>query len=471
MTLIPKLQQIVGVQHVLTGADAAPFGRDWTGKYSGQPSCVVQPANTGEVSQVVKLAAATQTPVVPVAGNTGLAGGTYAKDAIMLSVARLNRICEINVSARTARVEAGVVLGALHEAAEEKDLIFPLIFGARGSAMIGGVLSTNAGGSNVLRYGNTRVLCLGLEVVLPSGEVMNLMSALHKDNSGYDLRDLFIGAEGTLGIITGAILKLMPKPNAYATAMVSVPSLVQALSLLNKLQKATGGLVEAFEYMPRTYMERLATCRPDLRPPFEKAYDINILVELGATAPRDVTPDTNGDLPLVRLLEDILAAMFDEGLVLDAVVARSDAQRKEMWQRRELAAEITLSRLPIVDSDIALPLDGIATFLEKIEARLPRLDRGAETITVGHLGDGNLHYAIWPSSDDPALMDRLREAVEDVVAELGGSFSAEHGIGLSKKNTMMRRKDRVALCVMRQIKRAIDPQDIMNPGKMLPEPE
>jgi FAD/FMN-containing dehydrogenase len=335
--------------------------------------------------------------------------------------------------------------------------------------MIGGVLSTNAGGSNVLRYGNTRALCLGLEVVLPDGRVMDLMGALHKDNTGYDLKDLFIGAEGTLGLITAAVLKLMPKPRAHATAMVAVPALPDALTLLNRLQDETGGAVEAFEYMPADYMARLAACRPDLRPPFATPHAVNILVEVGATAPRDALPLPDGSLPVVTHLEETLAAMMADGAVLDAIVARSEAQRAEIWERREAAAEITFSRGPIVDSDIALPLDGVVPFLERMQVLLPRIDPAAETITVGHLGDGNLHYAVWPSRDDAALKDAVRETVEDVVAALGGSFSAEHGIGLSKKSTMARRKDPVALAVMAQIKAAFDPHGIMNPGKLLPE--
>jgi len=454
---------------VLTGADATPYGQDWIGKYPSQPRAVVRPADSAEVSAVMKLAAQTGTAIVPVSGNTGLAGGTCAEGVLMISLARMNAIRKINTSARSAVVEAGVILSDLHAAAEAVGLTFPLFFGARGSAMVGGALSTNAGGSNVLRYGNTRALCLGIEVVLPSGQVMNLMSALHKDNAGYDLRDLFIGAEGTLGIITAAVLKLHPKPRAYATAMVAVPTLDQALDLLNRLQEATGGAVEAFEYMPRGYMERLKKFHPELRPAFDVPHDVNILVEVGATAPRDATPGPDGAVPVVEHLQDILAQMFDQGLVQDAAVARSQAQRAEMWARRELAAEITLNQLPIVDSDIAVPLDRIGDFLERIGARLPTLDGAAETLTVAHLGDGNLHFAVFPSRDDPMHLDMIREAVEDVVADLGGSFSAEHGIGLSKKSTMARRKDPVALAVMGQIKKALDPQGIMNPGKVLPD--
>ena len=468
MDLIAELRAALGDAQVLTGADAARKAQDPTGKYRWQPLALVRPADTVEVAAVLRLAGAAGAAVVPVSGNTGLAGGTRAEGAIMLSLERMNRIREIRPDARVAVVEAGVVLSRLHEAAEAHGLYFPLWFGARGSAMVGGALSTNAGGSNVLRYGNTRALCLGLEVVLADGRVMNLMGALHKDNSGLDLKDLFIGAEGTLGVITAAVLKLVPKPAAYATAMVAVPSLPAALDLLNRLQSATGGAVEAFEYMPRSYMERYAICNPKARPPFAETHEVTILVEVGATAPRDAVPGPDGTVPVVALLEATLEAMMAQGLVLDGVVARTGAQRTEMWARREAAAAITFTRQPLVDNDIAVPLDKVETFVRRMEQRLPEVDPGAESITVAHLGDGNLHYTVWPTSGDAALHDRLREAVEDIVAELGGSFSAEHGVGTSKLTTMTRRKDPVALDVMRAIKTALDPQGLLNPGKVMP---
>ncbi len=468
MNLIEQLARICGAAHVFTGKDAARYGTDWMGKYVAQPLAVVRPGDTTEVAAVMRLASKTGTPVVPIAGNTGLVGGTHALDALMLSVERLNRVREIRPDARVAIVEAGVVLSKLHDAAEPHGLVFPLFFGARGSAMIGGNLSTNAGGSNVLRYGNTRALCLGLEVVLPDGEVMDLMSALHKDNSGYDLKDLFIGAEGTLGIITAAVMKLVPKPRAYATAMVAARSLPDALVLLNRLQAATGGMVEGFEFMPRSYMMRLKEVLPDLVPPLGYDHDVTILVELGATAPRDVDPLENGTIPVTALLEDTLAALIDDGVAIDAAVAQSDAQRLAMWKIRECAAEISLGRKPIIDTDVCVPLDKVAAFMDRVLMRLRNLDPEADTITVCHLGDGNLHFSVWPTSQDPDAHDIIREMVEDVTLDLGGSFSAEHGIGLSKLSSMTRRKDKVALKVMRQIKQALDPNGIMNPGKVIP---
>ncbi|MDW4548375.1 FAD-binding oxidoreductase [Defluviimonas sp. D31] len=471
MTLIERLVEIVGPANVLTGADMAPYRDDWTGRYRSEPRAVLRPATTAEVAAILRLASAEAFAVVPAGGRTGLTGGTEAEGALMLSLERMNRIRAIRPEARTAVVEAGVILSSLHDAAAALDLYFPLWFGARGSATIGGALSTNAGGSNVLRYGSTRALCLGLEVVLADGRVMDLMSELHKDNSGYDLKGLFIGAEGTLGVITAAVMKLVPAPRAHATAMLAAPSLAAALALLNRLQRATGGLVEAFEFMPRDYMEQLRDRRPDLGQPFAEIHDVTILVELGATAPRDTDPGADGSVPLTGLLEETLGAMLEEGLVLDAVIATSEAQRAAIWARREAAAEIATGVGHAVDLDVALPLDRVETFLARLKDGLHTLAPGAVTNTVGHLGDGNIHLAIFPGREDSALDDRITEAVEDIVADLGGSFSAEHGIGLSKLGSMRRRKDPVALDMMRAVKAAFDPKGILNPGKTVPEPQ
>ncbi len=469
MTLITDLARALGPANVLSGADTARFAKDWTGNYTASPVAVARPATTEDVAATLRIAADYDVPVIPVSGLTGIVGGAMTNGGLMLSLERMNRIREIRPDARVAVVEAGVILSSLHDAADAQGLYFPLWFGARGSAMIGGVLSTNAGGSNVLRYGSTRALCLGLEVVLADGRVLNLLSALHKDNSGYDLKDLFIGAEGTLGVITAAVMKLVPKPRAYATATLALRSLPDALILLNRLQEATGGAVEAFEFMPKSYMRRLAEARPDIRQPFTPMQDITILVEIGATAPRDATPCPDGSLPVVSLLEDTLADMMAQGMVLDAQIARSDAQRRAMWHIRELAGEITYARKPAIDTDVSLPLDHVATFLDRIHARLPTLDAGADTLTVAHLGDGNIHFTVFPTRDSADLHDAVVSAIEDVVQDLGGSFSAEHGVGLSKRASMARRKDPVAVAVMRSIKSALDPENRMNPGKILPD--
>ena len=468
MGLIAELTARFGAGHVLTGADTARFVGDWTGKYTAAPLAVVRPGSTAEVAETLRLAARHGVPVVPVGGGTGLVGGSMTTGGLMISLERMNRIRELRPEARLAVVEAGVVLSRLHDAADAAGLNFPLWFGARGSAMIGGVLSTNAGGSNVLRYGSTRALCLGLEVVLADGRVLNLMSELHKDNSGYDLKSLFIGAEGTLGIITAAVMKLVPKARAHATATLVARSLPDALTLLNRLQESTGGLVEAFEFMPGSYMDRLSVVRPDLGQPFGAVHDVTILVELGSTSARDCVPGPDGSLPLVTLLEDALAAMMEDGVVLDAVFATTEAQRRPMWARREAAAELTQGWLPSIDTDVAVPLTAVDAFMRQALARLRDIDPDAQTLTVAHLGDGNLHFTIFPTDDDPALGDAILTAVEDVVQDLGGSFSAEHGVGLSKRASMARRKDPVALDVMRSLKALLDPGNLLNPGKILP---
>jgi len=466
--VLDEIGRIIGPDYVVTGGDAAPWSQDWSGLIRWQPLAVVRPATTSEVAAIVRLANVRRLPIIPVSGNTNLVKGTMAEGALMLSLDRMSAIREIRDEARVAIVEAGVILSRLHEAAAVQDLIFPLSFGARGSAMVGGVLSTNAGGSNVLRYGNTRDLCLGLEVVTPTGDVMNLMSALHKNNSGYDLRHLMIGAEGTLGIITAAALKLFPRPRVYATAMVAVPSVGAALSLLNRLQDETGGAVEAFEYMPRTFMAALLQRFPEMRPPFEKSHDVNILVELGARAPRDVTPDEAGEVPLCAHLEAVLAGLYEEGLILDATVARSEAQRAEIWARREASAQILRVRKPVVENDIAVATDQMEELIARIQSVSQAIDPEIENTGVAHLGDGNLHYVGWPSRDDPVLCRAVQEAVEREVIALGGSFSAEHGIGLSKLPAMAAHKDAAALAMMRAIKAALDPNGIMNPGKLIP---
>jgi len=468
MDIIERLRGLIGPAHVLTGADCAPWASDWTGTYKGQPLAVLRPANTAEVAAIMALAFETGTPVVPVAGNTGLAGGTHAPGQLMLSIDRMRTIRDIRAEARTAIVEAGVILSQVHDAVAQHGLVFPVTLGARGSAMVGGILSTNAGGSNVVRFGNTREQVLGIEVVLPTGEVLNLMSELRKDNSGFDLRDLFIGAEGTLGIITAAVLKLQPMPVAYATAMVAVPSLGDALTLLNRLQSATGGAVEAFEYLPGRYIDIHLQVHPEARAPFDVRHDINIMLEIGATATRDATLNPDGSLPIVELLEGTLADMIEAGSVSDAVVARTEAQRREMWKRREDAGELSVSRQPVLSMDVALPLDRVESFLTRYEAAYHAIDPEGGGMIVAHLGDGNVHVTMWPTPVGVAQSDTIVQAIEDVIADLGGSFSAEHGIGLSKRKTMARRKDGVALDVMRRIKAALDPAGIMNPGKVLP---
>ena len=456
MPILDDLRTLLGDAHVLTGDDAPQ--RDWTGLYRWRPLALVRPGTTGEVAAVMRLAHEAGAPVVPVGGNTGLNGGTSAEGALMLSLERLNRIRTYSPSARTITAEAGVVVDVLHRHVEGAGLIFPLRFGASGSATLGGVLSTNAGGANVLRYGMVRDLCLGLEVVLADGRVMNLMNALHKDNTGYDLRDLMIGAEGTLGIITGAVMRLEPAPVAHATTLLGMADLEAALALLNRVQAGTGGAVEAFEFMPEAYMARLARVKPDLACPFAPS-PVNILLETATTI--------TGEDPVARL-ETLLLPDLEAGVITEAVIAQSQAQRAKLWAMREAAAEITFTTPDLVDTDISLPLDRLPGFVERMAARIGALDPAAEILMIAHLGDGNIHYTVYPGTSGPALKAEMRAAIAEQTVALGGSFSAEHGVGLSKRQTMARHKDPVALEVMRAIKAALDPKGILNPDKVLP---
>lgn len=461
----------LGADYVLTGKDTERWSSDWQGIYTWTPLAVLRPLSTAEVSSAVKIANEKGHKIVPVSGMTGLAGGAFADGAIMISLDRMNKIEQIRPEARIAIVEAGAILSNIHDATDKYDLVFPLTFGAKGSACIGGNLSTNAGGSNVVRYGNTRDLCLGVEVVMPNGDIMNLMSELHKDNSGFNLKHLVIGAEGTLGVITRAVLKLFPKPKAFATAMVAVPSLKDALGLLNRLQQDTGGAVEAFEFMPQSYFDHLTKLKPETRAPFSDRYDVNVLIEIGSTIQAECTPNEDGSVPLIHNFETLLGELFEDELLLDAVIAKNEAERQEMWLRREAAAEVQLHNPPFVNNDVAVPLDKLAEFYDVAHDRVWAILPDAVIHTIAHLGDGNLHFVVELGVQNAHLKNDVMEAVEDVVLQYDGSFSAEHGIGLSKLPSMMRRKDPVALAAMRAIKQALDPDNIMNPGKLLPPSE
>lgn len=464
--LISDLKAIVGDANVLHGATPRDkYDHGWLPQYHGLSQAVVRPITTGEVSGVLKLANARGTPVIPMGGNTGLTGATMAdpeQNAIILTLERMNRILKIKPKASIIRVEAGAILDDIRAAAQAEDLCFPLMFGARGSCMIGGNLSTNAGGSNVLRYGNARDLCLGLEVVLADGRIMNLMSELRKDNTGYDLKNLFIGAEGTLGVITAAVLKLAPQPIEFATAMIAMDHLEDATALLNTLNRESGGAVEAFEFMPKPYCDLLPNAFPNMRPVFDPVPDVTILVELGATAER------NRDV-ITELLESTLMREIEQGRAKDAVISQNETQRAEMWLRRESTFEVAHQKGPTLDTDVALPLDKVAEFVKRANAQTARIAPESTPIYVAHLGDGNVHYSLWGVCDDAVLHGNLVETIENIVADLGGSFSAEHGIGLMKRSTMARRKDPIALGVMHGIKNLLDPNNIMNPGKLLPQ--
>lgn len=471
LRFLKSVEEEIGSSYVLTGTDTAAWACDWTGDWRGEPLLVARPGSTEELARILRLASAARQPVVPASGRTGLTGGSMAEGAAVISLDRMNRIRAVKPDARVMIAEAGVTIHRLQEEAALHDLHFPLSFGARESAMIGGALSTNAGGSNVLRYGSAREQCLGLEVVMADGRVLDLMSELHKDNSGYALRHLFIGAEGTLGIITAATLKLVSKPREYGTAMIAMPSIGAALKLLGILHDAMPGAVEAFEYMPRRFIKAYLQKIHGAREPFGAPFEHCVLVEVARHSVTDADDVLDGSSSLSSRLESVLGQGLQDGIVLDAVIAQSEAQRRDMWAVREAAAHVTLDRHPCVDTDVAVPLDCVEPFLLAARARILELDPQSDDLAVAHLGDGNIHYTALPSRSDPALCDAMRAAIDEEAIKLGGTFSAEHGIGLLKLSSMRTHKNSVALETMRAIRLALDPFAILNPGKTIPDAE
>ena len=466
--VIDGLRKIVGEPALLTEPkDVEPYVQDWRGIYVGETAAVVRPANTEQVAAVVKLCAETGTPIVPQGGNTGMCMASVPRaghNEIVVSLARMNRILEVDPLNNTLTAEAGVVLANIHQAADEADRLFPLSLGAQGSCMIGGNLSTNAGGVNVLRYGNTRDLVLGLEVVLPDGRIWNGLRGLRKDNTGYDLKHLFVGAEGTLGIITAAVLKLFPKPAVSATAWIAVGDPQAALELLALLRRHFGDRINAFELISRNCLDLVLRHIPGTRDPLPSPHDWHVLTELADSRPGDA---------LQKALEAALATALEQGLVLDATIAESGAQAEALWRIRESLPEAARGESGMLyRHDIAVEVSAIPEFIREagpaLEARFP----GANVICFGHLGDGNLHYNAYipgRARSDAAAREAhdVTDLVYDIVQRYGGSFSAEHGIGLAKVAELKRYKSAVELDLMRSIKRTLDPQDLMNPGKVL----
>jgi D-lactate dehydrogenase (cytochrome) len=464
--LPPRLAAIVGAAHVLTDtAETTPYATDWRKRWFGKALAVVKPATTDEVARVVRLCGETRTAIVPQGGNTGLCGGATPDGSgrqIVLNLSRMNRVRAIDTVNNTLTAEAGCVLASLQEAADEAGRLFPLSLAAEGGCEIGGNLSTNAGGVQVLRYGNTRDLTLGLEVVLPSGVIWDGLRGLRKDNTGYDLKQLFIGAEGTLGVITAAVLKLYPKPRAQATAFAALGSVPDALRLLTHMQSRAGDRLTAFELMS-DFCVRLARKHfPRLPAPLAAAYPQYVLLELS---------DTQGE-GMGVLLENALGEAIEEGIALDATIATSGAQVRQLWQLRENMSDAQALEGPNVKHDISIPISRIAEFVAACDARLARAFPGIRMVTFGHVGDGNLHYnAAHPDGGDPAAFlartGEINRIVHDTVAEHGGSISAEHGLGQYKRGEILRYKSAVEMDLMRTVKRAIDPLGIMNPGKVL----
>ncbi|MBL8461987.1 FAD-binding oxidoreductase [Thauera aminoaromatica] len=462
-----RLRAIVGAANVLDGeTDMAPFLSDWRGRYHGRARAVVRPRDTAEVAAVVAACAQAGVAMVPQGGNTGLCGGaTPLADgaAVVISLARLDRVRALDPDNDTLTVEAGCTLAAVQEAAQAAGRLFPLSLASEGSCLIGGNLSTNAGGVQVLRYGNTRDLVLGLEVVLPDGRVWDGLRGLRKDNTGYDLKQLFIGAEGTLGIVTAAVLKLFPAIRTRATAWVAVADPRAAVRLLGLLRAACGDRVSAFEIVGRTALGLVLRHIPGARDPLAGAPAWTVLVELS---------DPAVDAPLEAQLEAVLGEAVAQGLASDAAVAASVAQARALWALREDISEAQRIEGVSIKHDVSVPVSRIPEFLERAGAALAARWPDIRVVAFGHIGDGNLHYNLSKAvaDDNATFIARTAEVngiVHDLVCELGGSISAEHGLGQLKREEVLRYKPALEMELMRRVKQAFDPAGLMNPGKVL----
>jgi D-lactate dehydrogenase (cytochrome) len=465
--LIAGLQAIVGPRYCLTEPEAqAPFVTDWRGLYHGKARAVALPGSTAEVQAIVRLARQHRAPVVPQGGNTGLAGGATpdgSGKAILLSLKRLNHVRAIDPLNNSMVAEAGCILANLQQAASETDRLFPLSLSAEGTCQIGGNLATNAGGLNVLRFGSARDLCLGLEVVLPDGELVSNLSALRKDNTGYDLRHLFTGSEGTLGIITAAALKLFPKPVARATAMVALSALEIAPVLLARCRAGLADQLVSFELLPRFGIELAQKFSPGLAWPLESLADWSMLIEAN-------TSSTAFDLRAA--MEQCLGAALEAGEITDAAVASSEAQSLAMWRQREALLEGQIKIGAGIKHDVSVPVAQVPAFIKTGIAAVVDAWPQARMLAFGHIGDGNIHFNLiqFEGEDKERFIARteaVNTVVHDVVQRFGGSISAEHGIGQLRRSELRHRKPAAELDLMRRIKRLIDPDDLMNPGKLV----
>lgn len=464
--VLEALRAAVGERNVLVDGDLSAWELDWRKRYRGRALAVVRPGSTDEVAAVLRACAAHGAPVVTQGGNTGLVGGSVPDGSgtqVVLSLARMNRMRELDAANSTVTVDAGCVLQAVQQAAEAAGFLFPLSLAAEGSCTIGGNLATNAGGTQVLRYGNARDLCLGLEVVTAAGEVWNGLSGLRKDNTGYDLRDLFIGSEGTLGVITGATLKLYPRPAAKTTALAALPSLENAVALLQLAQARLGAGLTGFEVMNEASLGLVRKHFPQLRQPLPPAA-WTVLLEQS---------DTEGESHARALFESLLETALERELIGDAAVAESLEQSHAMWHLRESIPLAQAQEGLNIKHDISLPVSRIPPFVASTDAALQAAFPGVRLIDFGHLGDGNLHYNV-QAPEGTAAADFLREheasvnrIVYDAVTAHDGSISAEHGIGALKRDEMAQRKSPVALGLMKAIKGALDPGGLLNPGRML----
>jgi len=467
--LVQRLAGIVGDKGLITEpAEMEPHLVELRQRYRGAAPCVVRPASTDEVAAVVRLCAETGTPIVPQGGNTGLvAGGIPFEDgrAVIVNLGRMNRVRALDPVNDTMTVEAGCILQQVQEAAAGADRLFPLSLGAEGTCQIGGNLSTNAGGIQVLRYGNARELVLGLEVVLPDGRVWDGLRGLRKDNTGYDLKQLFIGAEGTLGIITAAVLRLFPRPRETATAFVAVPDVAAAVRLLGHVRDAVGDNVTSFELIPRIGIDFALAHVPDIRDPLTERYDWYVLVELWSGS---------ADAGLAAAMEALLADAFEADLVRDATIAANQAQSDVLWRLREGIVEGQKPEGGSIKHDVSVPITAIPEFLDRATAAVTRLIPGIRPVPFGHIGDGNIHFNLSQpqGADRDAFMarwDEVNRVVHDIAVELGGSISAEHGLGRMKMVENVHYKSALEIELQQRIKRAFDPQGLMNPGKVVPE--
>jgi D-lactate dehydrogenase (cytochrome) len=464
---VDQCRRAIGAAHVLTEtADVAPYLTDWRRRFTGKALAVVKPGTTEEVASIVRLCNQFKVPVVPQGGNTGLVLGSVPDQsgtAIVLSLTRLNRIRAADTINNTITVEAGVILAHVQDAAADAARLFPLSLAAEGSCTIGGNLSTNAGGTAVLRYGNTRELCLGLEVVTAQGEVWNGLRGLRKDNTGYDLRDLFIGAEGTLGIITAAVLKLFPQPRAQLTALAAMRSPDDALQFLSLAQQTCGATLTGFELMSNFCLQLVAKYFPQLSGPFREPHPQYVLLELS---------DNESEEHANAMLETVIGNALEQDLIQDAVVASSIAQSKALWSLREHIPLAQAEEGKNIKHDVSVPISRIGDFIRDTDALLKQQFPGCRMVTFGHLGDGNLHYNISPPESlhaDAFLakQEAINRVVHDSVHRFGGSISAEHGLGVLKREEIRRYKSTVELQMMQAIKRSLDPLGIMNPGKIV----
>jgi len=462
---LAKIAAVVGPRGVIADpAEMEPYLVEERGQYHGGARLVVRPATTAEVAETVRLCAAARLPIYPQGGNTGLCGGAVpGADGIVLSLGRMNRVRAIDPVNFTITVEAGVILADVQRAAEEADRLFPLSLGAEGTCQIGGNLSTNAGGIAVLRYGNTRELALGLEVVLPDGAVWDGLKGLRKDNTGYDLKQLFIGGEGTLGIITAATLKLFPRPREIETAFVALAGVEDAMTLFTRARAATGDQLTAFELIPRIGIDISVAHVPGVQDPLAGAHRWYVLMELSSSQ------EGRG---LRQALDDLLASALETGLIADGTIAESTAQARALWRIREAMVEAQKHIGAGIKHDVSVPVSSVAQFIAAASDAVAKHCPGLRVIPFGHVGDGNIHFNLaQPMPGDGkaflAQQEPINHIVHDIASGLGGSISAEHGIGILKRDELPRYKPAAALDLMRRIKAAIDPDGIMNPGKIL----